>query len=181
MWLAQSHWSLAFGGLKSAKQTRRGNGEMRPFTAITLFLVLCSADLGIGFLAAHAQSPGGGTSVSGIPTNRATLNSSVTITTGNTYQTVLASNFSSSSTVQSAVSPHRQALTIENNNASDSCWIAFGKTSGGTVITAANATKAESILLLAGGSYTRYWPFVPSDEFEATCATSGDFLYIDNQ
>lgn len=112
------------------------------------------------------------TAVSGKPINRSTVNDSVTITTGNTFQQVLPSNFGT--TVQ------RQALTLENNNASDSCWIAFGTVSG-TAITAANATKAESILLLAGGSYTRYWPFVPSDAFVATCATSSDTLYLDVQ
>jgi hypothetical protein len=35
--------------------------------------------------------------------------------------------------------------------------------------------------LVAGGSYTRYYPYVPSDEIEGTCATTSDTLYIDFQ
>jgi hypothetical protein len=66
----------------------------------------------------------------------------------------------------------RQALTIENNNASDSCWVYIGT---GT------PTEAKSILLLAGGSYTRYWPYVPNDTLQATCASNNDTLYIDVQ
>lgn len=113
---------------------------------------------------AQAQSPPIGMSVSGSAINRSTLNSSATITAGNTFQTILASNF--------GTAVQRQALTIENNNATDSCWIFIGPL--------ASATKATSILLLAGGSYTRYWPFVPSDAINATCATSSDTLYVDN-
>src|SRR5579859_5918484 len=95
------------------------------------------------------QGPGPGTGVSGIVVNRSTLNSSVVITTGNTFQKVLSSNANTSTP--------RQALTIQNNNATDSCWITFGVLAGAT-ITAANAAKASSILLTAGQSYTRYWP-----------------------
>jgi hypothetical protein len=91
-----------------------------------------------------------------------TLNQSVVIATGNTFQTVLA-----------AVGQNgRQSLTIANNNASDSCWLYVG--SGA-------ATKGTSILLLAGGSYVRYYPYTPSDVIQATCATSNDTLYIDTQ
>lgn len=99
---------------------------------------------------AHAQSR---------PTNAGTVNSSVVITTGNTFQTILAAR-------------NRQSLTIQNNNASDSCWVFVG---------AGSATKGTSILLLAGGSYTRYWPFIPNDAIQATCATSNDTMYIDTQ
>lgn len=102
---------------------------------------------------------------SGAPVNRGTLNSSVLITTGNTFQTVLASNFGTFT--------QRQALTIANNNTNtDNCWIFLGS---GT------ATKATSILLTPGGSYTRYWPFVPSDAIQATCTTTSDSLYVDVQ
>lgn len=101
---------------------------------------------------------------SGAPVNRSTLNSSVAIATGNTFQTVLVSNFNTYT--------QRQALTIQNNNASDNCWLFLG---------AGTATKATSMLLLPGGSYTRYWPFVPSDAIQATCATTNDTLYVDNQ
>jgi hypothetical protein len=102
--------------------------------------------------------------VDGVVINRATLNSSATITTGNAFQTVLASILGTST--------QRQSLTIQNNNASDSCWVYIGSGS---------ATKANSILLASGQAYTRYWPFVPSDAIQATCATSSDTLYVDNQ
>jgi hypothetical protein len=92
-----------------------------------------------------------------------TANGSVVIATGNTYQTVLAAGT-------------RRSLTVQNNNASDVCWLQFG-----IGVTAGNATKGKSITLAAGSSFTRYFPFVPSDEFEATCATSADTLYIDTQ
>jgi hypothetical protein len=92
-----------------------------------------------------------------------TTNSSAVITTGNTFQTVL-----------SAVTQNnqRRSLTIQNNNATDSCWIFIG---------AGTAAKGTSILLLAGGSYTRYYPYIPSDAIQATCATSADTLYVDAQ
>lgn len=99
------------------------------------------------------------------PKSIITYNSSVVIATGNTFQAILSASTSG-----------RQSLTIQNNNASDSCWISFG--SG---ITAANATKANSILLSSGQAYTRYYPFTPNDEIEGTCATSSDTVYIDVQ
>lgn len=107
---------------------------------------------------------GPGVSVSGIAVNRSTVNSSAVITIGNTFQQVLASNFNTTT--------QRQSLTIENNNATDSCWLYIGSGS---------ATKGTAILLLSGGSYTRYWPFVPSDAIQATCATTSDTLYVDYQ
>lgn len=98
------------------------------------------------------------------PSNRVTLNSSATISAGNTFQTVL-----------NAVTPNnRRSLTIQNNNATDSCWIVVG----GAL---ASATKAIAILLLPGGSYTRYYPYVPSDAIHATCASTSDTLYVDTQ
>ena len=92
-----------------------------------------------------------------------TTNSSVVIATGNTFQNVLAAITSNN---------QRRSLTIQNNNATDSCWLFVG---------AAGATKGTSILLLAGGSYTRYYPYVPNDVIQATCATSSDTLYVDIQ
>ena len=103
--------------------------------------------------AAHAQS---------IPA--VTANASAVITTGNTFQTVLAA------LAQGAIG--RRSLTIENNNATDSCWITVD---GGA------ATKGTAILLLPGGSYARYYPYVPSQAIQATCATTGDTLYVDTQ
>jgi hypothetical protein len=96
--------------------------------------------------------------------NAQTTNASVAIVAGNTFQTVLAAL--GSSTVP------RRSLTIENNNASDSCWLFIG---------AGTATKATSISLLPGGSYTRYFPYVPSDAIQATCTTTSDTLYVDTQ
>jgi hypothetical protein len=95
----------------------------------------------------------------------ATTNGSISITAGNTFQQALAA--------LGLPPAQRRSLTIENNNASDSCWIYIGAT--------ASATKAISILLLPGGSYTRYYPYVPSDNIAATCATTADTMYIDTQ
>ena len=89
-----------------------------------------------------------------------TLNLSVVIATGNTFQTVLAAGV------------NKRSLQIQNNNTTDACWIFIGSGS---------ATKGTSILLNAGGSYTRYYPFVPSDAIQATCATTSDTLYVDVQ
>lgn len=138
---------------------------VRGLALAALYLALLSST--------HAQSPPSGSPISGVPINRSTINSSATITTGNTFQTVLASNFGTAT--------QRQALTIQNSNATDSCWLTFGTLSNGTKITATNAAKATSILLLAGGSYTRYFPYVPNDEIEATCASNSDTLYIETQ
>jgi hypothetical protein len=99
------------------------------------------------------------------PQMRGTVNGSVVITLGNTFQTVLAA----------AASPiRRNSLSIQNNNSTDSCWIVIGGALG-------SATKGTAILLLAGGSYTRYWPYIPSDAIHATCATTNDTLYVDTQ
>lgn len=97
------------------------------------------------------------------PSTAGTINGSITIAAGNTFQQALPA-----STLN-----NRRSLTVQNNNATDSCWIFIGPT--------ASATKATSILLLAGGSYTRYYPYVPSDVIAATCATTSDTLYVDTQ
>ena len=110
-----------------------------------------------------------------------TLNGSVKVATGLTYQLILAG---------SAI---RNSLTIQNNQASgtDVCYIVIGTnqivagttatstniTIAGTTITAANA----SIVLTQGQSYTRYFPHIPSDAIYGTCTTSGDFIYVDTQ
>lgn len=95
------------------------------------------------------------------PMNLATLNSSAVITAGNTFQTVLAQK------------ANRQSLTVQNNQTTtDNCWVFVG---GGS------ATKATSILLPPGQAFTRYFPYVPSDAIQATCATTSDTLYVDTQ
>lgn len=95
------------------------------------------------------------------PMSLNTLNSSATITAGNTFQTVLAAK------------ANRQSLTIQNNNTNgDNCWLFIGSSA---------ATKAISILLGPGGSYQRYAPYLPSDAIQATCTTTNDTLYVDTQ
>jgi hypothetical protein len=115
-------------------------------------------------------SPSG---VGGININRSTLNSSVAIATSGTFQQILAAT-TTSNTI-------RQSLTIENNSTSPTmqCWIFLGPTSA-TVAGGVSAVISNSILLLQGGSYTRYWPIVPSDAVQATCQTGGT-LYVDTQ
>lgn len=135
--------------------------KMPKMKRIGLILALCLVSLQ-AFAQGNNMTPA--PAYSGAPVNRSTVNGSVIITTGNTFQQVLASNFNTTT--------QRQALTIANNNATDSCWIYFGS---GT------PTKGTSILLLAGGSYSRYWPFVPSDIIQATCASNSDTLYVDTQ
>src|ERR1700737_2461770 len=95
------------------------------------------------------------------PPTAPTVNGSVVITVGNTFQTVLAS----------VTLNNRRSLTIQNNNATDSCWSVFGGVLG-------NATKGTAMLLLSGGSYTRYYPYIPSDAIHATCASNADTLYV---
>lgn len=98
-------------------------------------------------------------------TNAATTNGSAVITTGNTFQQVLAAVGTPPAV--------RRSLTVQNNNASDACWVYVGPT--------ASATKGTAIQLAAGQSYTRYYPYVPSDVIAATCATTSDTLYVDTQ
>lgn len=118
------------------------------------------------------------------PTTLGTTNSGISITTGNTYQTVLTS-----------VSPNtqsRQSITIQNNNTNgDNCWIIFGTsaitpgtTTASTSITIGGVTQSASkfsILLQTGGSYQRYSPYIPADTIYATCASTSDSLYVDTQ
>ena len=109
------------------------------------------------------QNLGGASPVAGQAVNRSTLNLSNTVTTGNTFQIVL----------QPLSGAQRQAVTIQNNNTStDNCWLFLGSGS---------ATEAKSILLAPGQAYQRYWPYVPSDEFQITCASTSDTFYADVQ
>lgn len=115
-----------------------------------LAALLLAACLGIGPVAAQTVA--------------ATTNSSAVITAGNTFQSVLAGiTFTNS----------RRSLTIQNNNASDSCWLFIGPT--------ASATKGTSILLTSAQPYIRYYPYIPSDNIAATCAATNDTLYVDTQ
>lgn len=135
--------------------------------AATILFVLAS---GAAYSQGQFTSVVGSKTVSALPTNRV----AIVIAAGNTFQTVLA------------VSASRRSLTIQNNNATDSCWLDFGSAPAfppavGVPITAGTATKAGAELLLPGGSLSRYYPYVPSDELEATCATTGDTMRIEYQ
>lgn len=104
-----------------------------------------------------------------------TVNKSQKITTGNTFQSVtLADNT-------------RRMVQIQNNNTTtDNCWVnddstvASGNTAssnvtvGGVTMT----TIQASILLQPGQAYTRYYPYVPDGPIVATCANTGDSLYV---
>ena len=103
--------------------------------------------------------------------------SPILITTGLTYQTVLAAGKGPGS------------LTIQNNNASDACELLIGgpwqpadTTSSSRSVAGVTLTALQgSIVLAAGQAYTRYYPYIPSDRILATCATTGDSLYVDTQ
>jgi hypothetical protein len=88
-----------------------------------------------------------------------------TIAVANTFQTAIAAN------------PNRLSIQIENNNTNtDNCFVDYG-----IGVTAANASETNAIILVPGGSFTRYFPsFVPSDEIEVTCAGT-DHLRVDWQ
>lgn len=118
----------------------------------------------LGCTAAFAQQFQG-PPIQGTAVNRSTLITPVVITAGNTFQQVLPSLVGTQTV--------RQALEIQNNNAADSCWLFLGPT--------VSATKATAILLASGQAYTRYFPYVPSDAIQATCATTADTLYVGNQ
>lgn len=132
---------------------------------MTKYIALLAVLLGGFFTPAWGQNPPPGLTESGIAIGVATLNSSVTVTTGNTFQQALASNV--------ANTVRRQSLEIQNNNTNtDSCWVFLGTT--------ANATKAASIILAVGQAYTRYYPYVPDDAVQVTCAGNSDTVYIGN-
>lgn len=110
------------------------------------------------------------------PIQAPTIPAPVKITTGLTYQVI-------------APAAGRRSLTIQNNNASDSCniivggpWAAADTTSTARTINGVSLTGAQaSIVLAAGVAYTRYYPIVPSDVILGTCTTTGDSIYVDIQ
>ena len=118
---------------------------------------------------AHAQSPGN------IPTQPFPQN----IAVPGTFQLLFAAGVS------------KKSLTIENNNTSGTppvCSILIGgpwqvgdtlatsRSVNGNTVTAAQG----SIALTSTQSYTRYQPFIPSDQFLITCAAAGS-VYVDIQ
>ena len=101
--------------------------------------------------------------IQGTAQNRPTVNISLANMTANVFQSLLPA----------VTGNPRQSLTIENNNTTnDNCWVFIGS---GT------PAKTAAILLIPGGSYTRYFPYVPSDPVQAACASNGDTLYADYQ
>ena len=118
-----------------------------------------------------------------IPNGVITTFAPVLITTGLTYQQILPVLTNST---------YRHSLTIQNNNAADSCELLIVGTGnpflvGDTTTTSRSVNGISmtalqaSIVLSAGQSYTRYFPLAPADQILATCATTGDSLYVDTQ
>ena len=141
---------------------------MKPRIGLPLFLLVCVGLMlsGVGRWHAHAQAPVQGQQVKGDAQYGATVVVPITITTGNTFQSALASIIGTSSA--------RLSLTVQNNNTNtDNCWVYPGPT--------ASATEAAAILLAPGQSYQRYWPRVPPDNIAVTCAGNADTMYVDHQ
>lgn len=149
-----------------------------------LLALMCAL---VGACPAIAQNGGSGQStVYGSASIRSTVNGSVKITTGNTFQQILPSITTNAAAI-------RQSLTIQNNQTTtDNCFIIIGgngQITSGTTTLSTNITiggvtvtaEQASILLTPGLPYQRYWPYVPSDAIYGTCTTSSDSLYIDTQ
>lgn len=103
------------------------------------------------------------------------------IVAGNTFQQLLP-------VVSSGAD--RLSLLIQNNQTTlDNCWVIINGPwqAGDTVATiraingVSMTAKQAAILLLPGGSYSRYYPFIPSDRILGTCASTGGSLYVDTQ
>lgn len=125
--------------------------------------------------ASFAQTPDQANS--GVAINRSTVALPTLITTPNTFQLLLA-----------AQATQRQALTIENNNSTDACYLIIngsgqivpGVTTLSTTVNINGSKTAQqaAIYLPSGASYQRYWPYVPSDAFYVTCVGT-DSVYMD--
>lgn len=102
--------------------------------------------------------------VQGETQQAASVIGTVVITTGSGFQQILASTLTTTP---------RRSLTVQNNNLSDNCWVFIGAL--------ANATTARSALLLPGASYSRFWPYVPSDAISGNCNTTGSTMYVESQ
>jgi hypothetical protein len=95
----------------------------------------------------------------------ASIRVSVSIVAGNKFQQILP---------EDSTGKARRVLVIDNNNTNgDNCWVFVG---------GSRASKEKSDKVLApGDEYVKYWPFVPSDEIQATCASSSDTLSVEYQ
>jgi hypothetical protein len=133
--------------------------------AVALFTILSLAAVMLAAAPAPAQT-----------TLKATVPGAVSITTGLTYQQIVAAG-------------SKVSITIQNNNTSDSCWIIVGGPflAGDTTATSRTIAGASisalkaSIVLAPAGSYTRYMPYIPGDTILGTCTTTGDSIYVDTQ
>ena len=134
-----------------------------------ILLGLLALAIPIGYAYAQQNVNPTGTSVGGFAGNRSTVNGSTTLTTSGVFVQILSSNTASNIV--------RQALTIENNNPALSCYLFIGQNTNASV----SATTSTGMLLLPGGSYTRYWPYVPSDSIWATCLGTNGTVYVEVQ
>jgi hypothetical protein len=107
-----------------------------------------------------------------------TLNRSVSITTGGTFQQIVPAGVGINSVV------------IQNNNTTtDNCWIELtgiviaGNTLSTTISSLGGITAAKATILLQPGvSYSRFTGHMPSvTGLVGTCTSSGDSLYVDTQ
>jgi hypothetical protein len=132
----------------------------RGFAAQLVALVFLLA--GVYSAAAQQSNYTPAPAFSGSVLNRSTLTTPTTITTANTFQTILPSTQSGTNI--------RQALTVENNNASNVyCYLYFGSST---------ATSPNSLLLNSGVFYRWDWPIAPSDSLQATCTLTGASLFV---
>lgn len=137
----------------------------------------------IAFSSARGQSLVQGSAVDITPQNH-----SVTITTGNTFQTVLTAT---TLVPGGQTSSPRRTLKIQNNNTNtDNCFIddtglvKAGNTTSTNVTTVDSNTitaAQASDLLSPGGSEYYSWPIVPNGVIVATCAGNGDSIKISIQ
>jgi hypothetical protein len=96
------------------------------------------------------------------PAPQAGAGNLIAIAAGNKFQQIVPSNNTGTD---------RRALTIQNNASNgDNCWVYVGGD---------KPSKDGSVVLAPGKSYDRYWPFVPSDAIQATCASASDNLYVE--
>jgi hypothetical protein len=105
-------------------------------------------------------------------------NASLTIATGLTFQ------------VLRPATQNYNSLTVQNNmTTTDNCWVeptglvTAGMTTASTVVTGNGTVTAQqaSILLTPGGSFQRYYPYLPKGAITVTCTNSGDSVYVDWQ
>ena len=111
---------------------------------------------------------------------------SVAIVTGGTYQTIFSIN---ARTQSATIVNNNNTVTNTNSGGSDLCWIdVTGCVQTGDTLTTSRTCNGitleaaqRSIPLVPGGSYGRYYPYIPLGPTVGTCQTSGDTVYADSQ